>query len=116
MGHGGFECYLNGMKLCYRILPKQYSSPTVNSNGVQIGEFLPDKWYFLALEHDAPYMTQARMTAVITDKQVVNFSMDYPKFEKNAKLSVASVCKNFVGQLSSFVLFREPVNNTQKFV
>ena len=56
------------------------------------------------------------MTAVINDKQVVNFSMDYPKFEKNAKLSVASVCKNFVGQLSSFVLFREPVNNTQKFV
>jgi hypothetical protein len=42
-------------------------------------------------------MTQARMTAVITDKQAVNFSMDYPKFEKNAKLSVASVCKNFVG-------------------
>lgn len=29
------------------------------SNGVQIGdEFVPRKWYFLALEHDKPYLAR----------------------------------------------------------
>jgi hypothetical protein len=74
-----------------------YKCIGIHSNGVQIGEFTPGKWYFLAIEHDAPYLARAQLTAVVNDKQVVNMSMDYPKFEKNAKLSVASVCKNFVG-------------------
>ena len=42
--------------------------------------------------------------------------MDYPKFENGAKLSMITICKNFVGQMSSFILFREHVNNIKTFV
>jgi hypothetical protein len=38
------------------------------------------------------------LIAVVNDKQVVNFPMDYPSFDKqNAKLNIVSVCKNFTG-------------------
>lgn len=57
------------------------------------------------------------MIAVVNDKQVVNFPMDYPSFDKsNAKLNIVSLCKNFTGQLTSFLLFKEQVNNPFKFV
>lgn len=48
--------------------------------------------------------------------KVANLPMDYPKIEKGAKLTMITVCKNFVGQMSSFILFREQVNNTKKFI
>jgi len=53
----------------------------VESNGVQISEFTPDKWYFLGLEHNKPYLARAHLTAIVNDKQVVNFPMDYPRFD-----------------------------------
>lgn len=42
--------------------------------------------------------------------------MDYPKFDKASKLSQVCMCNNFVGQMSNFILFKEQVNNPQKFV
>ena len=43
--------------------------------------------------------------------------MDYPSFDKaNAKLNIVSICKNFTGQLTSFMLFKDQVNNPYKFV
>lgn len=42
--------------------------------------------------------------------------MDYPKFDKQAKLTLVSTCNNFIGQMASFILFKEPINNLQKFV
>jgi hypothetical protein len=43
--------------------------------------------------------------------------MDYPNFDKNnSKLNMVSICKNFIGQMTSFMLFKEQVNNAQKFV
>ena len=56
------------------------------------------------------------MIAIVNDKQVVNFSMDYPKFDKQAKLTLVSTCNNFIGQMASFIVFKEPINNLQKFV
>ena len=54
---------------------------------------------------------------MVNDKQVVNFPMDYPNFDKNnSKLNIVSICKNFVGQLTCFMLFKDQVNNPQKFV
>ena len=47
----------------------------------------------------------------MNDKQVVNFPMDYPKFEKNSKLEQVSICYNFVGKMTNFMLFREQINN-----
>jgi hypothetical protein len=57
--YGGFECYFVERKLFYRIIPRVYTPPTVNSNGVLIGEFEPRKWYFLGIEHDKPFISRA---------------------------------------------------------
>ena len=97
-GSGGFECYLNGNKLFYRILPPNNNfPPKVDSNGILITELTPNKWYFLGLEHEKPYLARAHLTAFINDKQIVNFPMDYPRFDANAKLSMVSICTNMVG-------------------
>lgn len=43
--------------------------------------------------------------------------MDYPNFDKtNSKLNIVSICKNMTGQLTSFLLFKDQVNNPYKFV
>ena len=86
--YGGFECYFNQSKLFYRILPPSaYQPPTIDSNGIPIGDFQPNRWNFLAIEHDKPFLARAQLIAIVNDKQVVNFSMDYPKFDKASKLS-----------------------------
>lgn len=100
----------------YRILPPSYTPPTAESNGFLVSEFVPDKWHYLAIEHDKPFVARAQLIAVVNEKQVVSFSMDYPQFDKNPKLTQVSICNNFVGRLSNFVLFKEQVNNPQKFV
>ena len=83
---------------------------------MQISEFVPGKWYFLGLENDKPYLARAHLTAIVNDKQVVNFPMDYPRFDNNSKLNMVSICTNMVGQLTTFMLFREQISNPQKFV
>lgn len=88
----------------------------VESNGILIGEFLPKRWYFLATEHEKPSFTRPQFTAIINDKQIVNLPLDYPKIDKNARISMISICKNFVGQLSTFMIFKEPVNNSKKLI
>ena len=30
----------------------------IESNGVLIGDFQPKKWYFLAIDHEKPFMTR----------------------------------------------------------
>ena len=62
-----------------------------------IGEFQPKKWYFFAIEHERPFMTRPQFTAIINDKQVIALPMDYPKIEKGARISMISICNNFVG-------------------
>lgn len=70
----------------------------VESNGILLGEFQPRKWYFLATEHERPSFTRSQFSAIINDKQIKsNLSIDYPKIEKNSRLSMMTVCKNFVG-------------------
>ena len=111
-GYGGFECYFIGFKLFYRILPPlNYTPPSADSNGVLIADFsatAPGKWNFLAIEHEKPFLARAQLIAVVNDKQVVNFPMDYPNFDKNnSKLNIVSICKNMTGQLTSFLLFKD---------
>ena len=42
--------------------------------------------------------------------------MDYPRFDNLSKLNMVSICTNMVGQLTTFLLFKEQINNPQKFV
>ena len=89
----------------------------MDSNGVLIGEIQPKKWTFFAIEHDRPYLTRPQLTAILNDKQVVSQVMDYPRIiDKQAKISMVVVCQNFVGQLSTFILFKEIINNTKKMI
>jgi hypothetical protein len=82
----------------YRILPPiAYQPPTIESNGFLVSEFVPGRWNFLAIEHDKPYLARAQLIAVVNDKQVVSFSMDYPKFDKSSKLNQVCICNNFIG-------------------
>jgi hypothetical protein len=68
-GSGGFECYFNKTKLFYRILPPSpYQPPTGDSNGILIQEFTSDRWNFLAIEHDKPFLARAQLIAIVNDK------------------------------------------------
>jgi hypothetical protein len=42
--------------------------------------------------------------------------MDYPKIEKGVKVSLLTICKNFVGLMSSFMLFKEAIGNSKKII
>lgn len=90
--------------------------PATESNGVLISEFLPEKWYFVGLEHDKPYLARAQLTAIVNDRQVVNLPMDYPRFDNHSKLNMVSICTNLVGQMTTFLLFKEQLSNAQKFI
>ena len=70
----------------------------------------------MGLEHDKPFLARAHLIAFVNDKQVINFPMDYPRFDNLSKLNMVSICTNMVGQLTTFMLFKEQINNPQKFV
>ena len=36
------------------MLPINYTNPTIGSNGCLVGEFNPNTWYFLGLDHEKP--------------------------------------------------------------
>ena len=42
--------------------------------------------------------------------------MDYPRFDQQSKLNMVSICTNMVGQLTTFMLFREQISNPQKYI
>ena len=93
-GYGGFECYINPQyQVIYRILPRHYSPPTIESNGVKVADVLMDQWNVLVIEHDKPYLARAQLSATINDKQSLNFPIDYPKFDCNAVITKINVCK-----------------------
>ena len=46
----------------------------------------------------------------VNDKAVLTMPVDYPKFDKQATLTHGHLCHNFTGQLSTFILFTEPVS------
>lgn len=49
-------------------LPNFRPFSAVESNGVQISEFIPGKWFFLGLAHDKPSLARAHLTAIVNDK------------------------------------------------
>lgn len=86
------------------------------SNGVLIGEFAPRQWYFFAMEHERPFMTRPQITVIINDKQAMQLPMDYPKIEKGARISMLTVCQNMVGQMSTFMLFKDAIGNAKRLI
>ena len=42
--------------------------------------------------------------------------MDFPKIDKGAKVTMINIGQNFIGLISTFMLFRENINNTKKFI
>jgi hypothetical protein len=81
-GYGGFECYVNQqLQVMYRVLPKVYSAPTSDSNGVKVAELQPNQWNLLVIEHDKPYLARASLVSILNDKQSFNLPIDYPKFD-----------------------------------
>lgn len=49
---GGIEAYFIGNNLYYRVLPIHYTEPVEGSNGLHIGEFKANNWYYLGIEHE----------------------------------------------------------------
>jgi hypothetical protein len=43
----------------YRILPKNYTAPSVDSNGIKIADLEFDKWNVLVIEHEKPFLARA---------------------------------------------------------
>jgi hypothetical protein len=52
----------------YRVLPKVYSPPTLESNGVKVADLALDQWNVLVIEHDKPYLARAQLIAILNDK------------------------------------------------
>lgn len=116
-GYGGFECYLNpSYQVIYRVLPKNYSPPTVESNGVKVADVQVDQWNVLVIEHDKPYLARAQLIAIMNDKQSINLPMDYPKFDQKATITNINICKGMTSQLGYFALFKDHFNHLKKFV
>lgn len=115
-GYGGFECYLNpNYQVIYRVLPRSYSPPTVNSNGVKVADVQTEQWNQLVIEHDKPHLARAQLVAILNDKQSINFPMDYPKFDHKATITHISVCKGMTAQLGYVCLFQDHFSNLKKF-
>lgn len=51
-GGGGVEAYFKGRKLFYRLLTINYEKASNKTDGIELGEFSPNTWYFLAIEHE----------------------------------------------------------------
>lgn len=45
------------------------TSIDIESNGILLGEFMPKKWYFFAIDHDRPFLSRPTVTSVINEKQ-----------------------------------------------
>lgn len=115
-GYGGFECYINpSYHVLYRVLPKNYNPPTIESNGIKVAEIQPDQWNLLVIDHNKPYLARAQLIAILNDKQSLNFPMDYPKFDSNSKLTNLNVFKKMTGQLRYLTFFKDHFNNLKKF-
>jgi hypothetical protein len=63
----------------------------MESNGFCLGEITPKKWYFLAIDHEKPFMSRPVITYIINEKQGTQF-MDYPSIQKNQKVSMMILC------------------------
>jgi hypothetical protein len=115
-GYGGFECYINpSFQVIYRVLSKNYSPPTVESNGVKIADVVLDQWNVIFIEHDKPYLARAQLISIMNDKQQMNLPMDYPKFDQKAMVTNISVCKGMNSQLAYFALFKDHFSHLKKF-
>jgi hypothetical protein len=115
-GYGGFECYINpSYHVLYRVLPKNYNPPTIESNGIKVADIQPDQWNLLVIDHNKPYLARAQLIAILNDKQSLNFPMDYPKFDSNSKLTNLNVFKKMTGQLRYLTFFKDHFNNLKKF-
>ena len=53
--------------------------------------------------------------AILNDKQSVNFPMDYPKFDQNAKITNVNICKGITSQLGYYCIFKDHFSNLKKF-
>lgn len=116
-GYGGFECYINQQfQVVYRILPKNYNSPTADSNGVKLFDVVLDQWNTLVIEHEKPYLARAQLIAYMNEKQAASYPIDYPRFDQNAKLTNMNICKGLTSQLGYFVFFRTHFSHLKKFV
>lgn len=73
----------------------------MNSNGVKIGTFDSEEWYYLAFGHEKKFLGRSEVKAIINGKQVKNSNLDFPKVDKAEKFTHAYIAKHFCGQISS---------------
>ena len=97
-------------------MPKNYNSPTFESNGVKLFDVILDQWNTLVIEHEKPYLARAKLIAYMNDKQSAVYPIDYPRFDQSAKLTNMSFCKGLTSQLGYLVFFKNHFTHLKKFV
>jgi hypothetical protein len=82
-GSGGLETYFVGKNLFYRILPNNYTLPSASSNGILIGEFKPNTWYYIGLNHEkGGALSRSQLYIVINEEAQKTIYIDLPKIAK----------------------------------
>ena len=113
-GFGGVEVFFKGQELNYRTLNRTYSEPSSGEQSVLIGSFQAGKWYYLGLEHEnAKGIGKQSLKIVINNECKKPVDVALPNIEANSPLTKFSLGENFVGRISSFILFKHSIGQNR---
>ena len=113
-GFGGVEVFFKGQELHYRTLNRTYSEVLPNDQSVLIGNFQAGKWYYLGLEHEnAKGIGKSCLKIVINNECKKPVEAALPSIEANSTITRLSLGENFIGRISSFILFKHSVGQNR---
>jgi len=113
-GYGGVEVFFKGQELHYRTLNRTYSEPSSGEQSVLIGNFQASKWYYLGLEHEnAKGIGKPCLKIVINNECKKPVEVALPSIEANSPITRLSLGENFIGRISSFILFKHSVGQNR---
>lgn len=109
-GHGGVEAYFVGRDLYYRTIGRIYSEPTNNEPTVLLGNFKLNKWNYLGIEHtNGKGIGKPCLRFVVNEELREPVEIQFPNIENNLQISKFSIGENFIGRISSVMLFKAPI-------
>jgi len=113
-GTGGFEAYFKGQSLYYRVIGPGYNEESPENQKILIGDFLPQNWYYIGIEHEPQRMiTKAHVNIVINNDLKRSVNMEYPKINNYTPLTKFSFGENLVGRISSIILFKNCIGQAK---
>jgi len=110
-GMGGFEAYFKGQSLYYRVIgPNYHDEESPENQIIKIGDFLPQGWYYIGIEHEPQWMiTKAHVNIIINNEPKRSVNVEFPKLNNYAPLTKFNFGENLVGRIASIILFKSSI-------